>query len=155
MEERGVERGSAWQSSLKGPERAIISQMNIGTVSEATLGNFWGTGWRVSWWAFLSLNWTPLVLYWGQWSVITHQLHQAVNRLQHKPLRWFSLTVLSVFVAWERDWPWKRAHILCCPVKSVFLLTFCAFGSYFRIQHVKGSKEHYLSGHNTTCTFLG
>ena len=37
LEERGMERGSARQSSLKGRERAIISQINIRTVSEATL----------------------------------------------------------------------------------------------------------------------
>ena len=38
LEERGVERGSARRSSLKGRERAIVSQTNIGTVSEARLG---------------------------------------------------------------------------------------------------------------------
>ena len=38
LEEKGVERGSARQSSLKGPERAIINQMNIGIISKATLG---------------------------------------------------------------------------------------------------------------------
>ena len=38
MEERGMQRGSTQQSSLKGWERAIISQMNMGTVSKATLG---------------------------------------------------------------------------------------------------------------------
>ena len=38
LEERGVERGSARRSSLKGQERAIVSQTNIGTVSKATLG---------------------------------------------------------------------------------------------------------------------
>ena len=37
LEERGVKRGSARRSSLKRQERAIISQMNIGTVSKATL----------------------------------------------------------------------------------------------------------------------
>ena len=36
-EERGVKRGSARRSSLKGRERAIVSQTNIGTVSKATL----------------------------------------------------------------------------------------------------------------------
>ena len=37
--ERGVfERGSARWSSLKGQERAIVNQTNIGTVSKATLG---------------------------------------------------------------------------------------------------------------------
>ena len=38
LEERGVERGNARRSSLKGRERAIINQTNIGTVSKATLG---------------------------------------------------------------------------------------------------------------------
>ena len=38
LEERGVERGSARRSSLKGRETAIVSQTNIGTVSKATLG---------------------------------------------------------------------------------------------------------------------
>ena len=38
LEERGVERGSARRSSLKGRERAIVNQTNIGTVSMATLG---------------------------------------------------------------------------------------------------------------------
>ena len=39
LEERGVERGSARRSSLKGRERAIVSQTNIGTVSKAMLWN--------------------------------------------------------------------------------------------------------------------
>ena len=38
LEERGVERGSARRSSLKGRQRAIVNQTNIGTVSKATLG---------------------------------------------------------------------------------------------------------------------
>ena len=38
LEERGVERGSARRSSLKGRETAIVNQTNIGTVSKATLG---------------------------------------------------------------------------------------------------------------------
>ena len=37
LEERGVERGSTRRSSLKGRERAIVNQTNIGTVSTATL----------------------------------------------------------------------------------------------------------------------
>ena len=37
LEERGVERGSARRSSLKGRERATGSQTNVGTVSKATL----------------------------------------------------------------------------------------------------------------------
>ena len=38
LEKRDVERGSARESSLKGRERAIVSQMNIGTVSKAMWG---------------------------------------------------------------------------------------------------------------------
>ena len=38
LEEGGVGRGSARRSSLKGRERAIVSQTNIGTVSKATFG---------------------------------------------------------------------------------------------------------------------
>ena len=38
LEERGVKRGSARRSSLKGRERAIVNQTNIGTVSKETLG---------------------------------------------------------------------------------------------------------------------
>ena len=37
-DERGVERESTRRSSLKGRERAIVSQTNIGAVSKATLG---------------------------------------------------------------------------------------------------------------------
>ena len=37
LEERGVERGSARRPSLKGRERTIVSQVNIGSVSNATL----------------------------------------------------------------------------------------------------------------------
>ena len=37
VEERGVKRGSARRSSLKGRERVIVNQTNIGIVSKATL----------------------------------------------------------------------------------------------------------------------
>ena len=37
QEERGMKRGSAKRSSLKGRERAIVNQTNTGTVSKATL----------------------------------------------------------------------------------------------------------------------
>ena len=37
LEESDVERGSATRSSLKGRERVIINQTNIGTVSKVTL----------------------------------------------------------------------------------------------------------------------
>ena len=38
LEERGVEKGSATPSSLKGRERAIVNLTNSGTISKATLG---------------------------------------------------------------------------------------------------------------------
>ena len=38
LEERGVERGSARRSALKGRGRAIVNQMNVETVSKAILG---------------------------------------------------------------------------------------------------------------------
>ena len=38
LEKRGMERRSARRPSLKGRERVIVNQTNIGTVSEATLG---------------------------------------------------------------------------------------------------------------------
>ena len=38
LEERGMERGSVRRSSLKGRERTVVNQTNIGTVSKATLG---------------------------------------------------------------------------------------------------------------------
>ena len=38
LEETGLERGSARQSSLKGRERATVSQTNTGIVAKAALG---------------------------------------------------------------------------------------------------------------------
>ena len=49
LEERGVERGSARRSSLKGRERDIVSQTNIGTVSNATLGKLLRDGVERMW----------------------------------------------------------------------------------------------------------
>ena len=53
LEERGVERGSARQSSLRGRERVIVSQTNIGTISKPTLGKLLRVGVERIW-AFLS-----------------------------------------------------------------------------------------------------
>ena len=53
LEERDVERGSARRSSLKGRERAIVNQTNVGTVSKATLGKLMRDGVEHIW-AFLS-----------------------------------------------------------------------------------------------------
>ena len=46
-EERGMERGSARRSSLKGRERAIVNQMNIRlrAISRQCCGNFWEMWW--------------------------------------------------------------------------------------------------------------
>ena len=65
LEERGMGRGSAKRSSLKGCERAIINQMNIRlrAFSRQCCGNFWVMGWSAH--GFfrvyrynLELNWT-------------------------------------------------------------------------------------------------
>ena len=53
LEERGVERGSAQRPFLRGRERAIVNQTNIGTVSRATLGKLLRDGVE-SRWAFPS-----------------------------------------------------------------------------------------------------
>ena len=66
LEERGVERGSARRSSVKGREKAIVSQTNIGTVSKATLWKLPRDGVELIWafpsaqipsWYHLELNW--------------------------------------------------------------------------------------------------
>ena len=49
LEERGVERGIARRSSLKGRERAIVNQTNIGTVSRPTLGKLLRDGMERIW----------------------------------------------------------------------------------------------------------
>ena len=64
LEERGVERGSARRSSLKGRERAFVNQTNIGTVLKSDSGE---ASERRGWCAYghfrayryhLELNWT-------------------------------------------------------------------------------------------------
>ena len=49
LEERGVERGSARRSSLKGRARAIVNQTNVGRVSKATLGKLLRDGVERKW----------------------------------------------------------------------------------------------------------
>ena len=49
LEERGVERGSARQSSLEGRKSAIVNQTNIGTVLKATLGKLLRDGTERIW----------------------------------------------------------------------------------------------------------
>ena len=66
LEERGVERGSARRSSLKGRERAFVTQTNTGTALKATLGKLLReTGWSAygffgAHWCHLELNWSEL-----------------------------------------------------------------------------------------------
>ena len=55
LEERGVVRGCARRSSLKGRERDIVSGTNIGNVSKATLGKLLRDGVERIW-AFLSAH---------------------------------------------------------------------------------------------------
>ena len=61
--DRGVERGSARQYSLKGRERVIVNQTNIGNVSKATKlwGNLWETGWSVYGLFRAHRSWTELM----------------------------------------------------------------------------------------------
>ena len=47
LEERDVKRGSARRSSLKGRERAIVNQTNIGTVFKGNIRETSETGWSV------------------------------------------------------------------------------------------------------------
>ena len=66
LEERGVERGSARWSSLKGREMAIVSQTNIGTGLKGTLGKLPRNGMERIYGIFRGhrhhpeLNWTEL-----------------------------------------------------------------------------------------------
>ena len=60
---RGVERGNARRSSLKGRDRAIVNQTNLEPFQKQHWGNFWETGWS-AYGLFrehkyhLELNWT-------------------------------------------------------------------------------------------------
>ena len=70
LEERGTERESVRWSSLKGWERAIVNQTNIGTISKSTQGKLLRDGVEHTW-AFSEcidtiLNWTEL-----NWRTIT------------------------------------------------------------------------------------
>ena len=67
IEKRGVERGSARWSFLKGRERAIVNQTNIGTISKAMLGKLLRDGVERIW-AFPSTqrpSWTDLIIFYG------------------------------------------------------------------------------------------
>ena len=65
LEEWGMERGSARQSSFKGREMAIVNQMNTGTVSKAVFGKLRerdGAHMGFSEHIDTVLNWTVLLL---------------------------------------------------------------------------------------------
>ena len=49
LEENDEETGSARRSSLKGQERAIVNQTNIGSVSKATFGKLLRDGVECIW----------------------------------------------------------------------------------------------------------
>ena len=53
LKERGVEKGSGWNSTLQGREQSVFNQTNIGTVLRATLGRLL-RNWVKCVWAFLS-----------------------------------------------------------------------------------------------------
>ena len=77
LDERGVERGTAQRSSLKGRERAIFSQTNTGTVSKATLGKLHRDGVRAIPSAYTppwtEQNWTVQFCLWGKARVFNQQ----------------------------------------------------------------------------------
>ena len=58
LQERGVHRGSGRWSTLRGRERAILNQTNVGTVSKATLGKLLKNG-AERIWAFPSAEMLP------------------------------------------------------------------------------------------------
>ena len=87
LEERGVERGSARRSSLKGRERAIVNQTNYsGTVSKATLGQLLRDGvernglFRAHRY-HLELKRTYLVILQHVQSGLVHELTRTENKL--------------------------------------------------------------------------
>ena len=123
LEERGVKRGSARRSSLKGRERAIVNQTNIGTVSKATLGKL--NSERRSEAHFyelfqahryhLELNWTELLLqmlasfgrYDPVWLIfVTHKWRLKCPRnLGHYP-------------SWRGEGWWSHSTLLCIILKK-------------------------------------
>ena len=64
---RGVKSGNAQQSSLEGPEKAAVHDVNTGIVSKATLGTFL-RDWVEHRWAFPSA-WTP------SWTKLPQGIH--------------------------------------------------------------------------------
>ena len=118
LEERGVERGSARRPSFKGRERAIVNQMNIGTVSKATLGKLLIDGVERIW-AFPSAempSWTELNMY---------------NHTQLK----ISKMLLNSDFGWESDIerPSKAVRSKAC--ENVTFYVKHGFGAQRRIPH--------------------
>jgi len=128
LEERGVERGSARRSSLKGRERAIVSQTNIRTVSKATLGKLSSerrdgahTGFSeridTSW---TELNWTELIIWNDVCQLRTtfifvpqrepRQVWLFLSCLESHGFHLISLSYISAFrlVYWRQNTPNKQ-----------------------------------------------
>ena len=90
LEERGMERGSARRSSLKGWERATINPTNIVTISKAMLRKLLRDGVECTW-AFASAT-IP------SWTVL-NKIHHIMYNLQWK---WhFQHTHVTVCVLWH------------------------------------------------------
>ena len=87
LEERGVERGSVRRSFLKGRERAIVSQTNIGTVSKASFGKLLRDVVECMW-ASPSLSDTILKV-WKFW------LENVYNSMEHFETKSLSLIFIS------------------------------------------------------------
>ena len=85
LKERGVEKGSGRHSTLKGRERSVFNQANIGTVSRATLGRLLRDGAeRV--WAFPSAT-MPSWAETENWNS-NHTSHTYKTSLQSSYLTW-------------------------------------------------------------------
>ena len=93
LEERGVGRGSARRSSLKGRETAIVNQANTGTVSKATLGEPLRDGVEcIIVWAFPSA-WIP---FWTELNWYGHVI--ATTRLECTGLHITILLIINITI---------------------------------------------------------
>ena len=94
LDERGVERESARRSSLKGRERAIVSQTNIVTVLNATLDKHLKDGVERIWAFLFSSFKVSLVSWYNVQQTVPTPLSVSVNgRTAHPIFR----IVLSLF----------------------------------------------------------
>ena len=106
LEERGMERGRARWSSLKGRERAIINQMKTGTVSKAALGKLLRDGVEHIW-AFpntqipswTELNWTEQLSPQTAEYTFTTTAHQSRHTTYCNKLPWGCCFSVIVFCA--------------------------------------------------------